>query len=178
MQQRVCVGDGKRRLGIAGQFYGHVPSNLDVAFADVSTGNPTSWSWDFGDGSPLGTGPNPSHTYASAGTYTVTLTASNNCSSGTYQQTITVEDASTGTHLPGEPFGLKVYPNPAADLVNVEIYRHAAGPVALTLTDATGRMVLNSGEQSTAGFILRTGSLAPGVYYLRISTGEGAAVRK
>lgn len=155
------------------------PSNLDVAFADVSTGNPTSWSWDFGDGSPLGTGPNPSHTYASAGMYTVTLTASNSCSSGTYQQTITVEDASTGTQAPGEPFGLKVFPNPAADLVNVEIYRHAAGPVALTLTDATGRTVLSSGpEQPATGFVLRTGSLAPGVYYLRISAGEGAAVRK
>jgi PKD repeat protein len=48
---------------------------LDVAFNDLSTGNPTGWSWTFGDGG-TSTAQNPSHTYAAVGTYTVSLTAS------------------------------------------------------------------------------------------------------
>ncbi|MBK7938544.1 MAG: M36 family metallopeptidase [Lewinellaceae bacterium] len=155
------------------------PNNLEVAFTDISTGNPTSWSWDFGDGTPAVTGQNPVHTYDSAGTYTVTLTAANICNGGTYEQLVTVKSASSGTHLPGEKFGLKVFPNPATDLVQVEIYRSAGDPVTLYLTDAIGRSVLtDSPEQTTNGFALRTAALAPGVYYLRVSAEEGAAVRK
>ncbi len=49
---------------------------LAVSFADVSTGNPTSWSWTFGDGGTATT-QNPSHTYTAAGSYTVSLAATN-----------------------------------------------------------------------------------------------------
>ncbi|MFH2054851.1 MAG: PKD domain-containing protein, partial [bacterium] len=49
---------------------------LAVAFTDLSTNNPTSWSWTFGDGG-TSTAQNPSHTYTAAGTYTVSLTATN-----------------------------------------------------------------------------------------------------
>ncbi|MEA3310681.1 MAG: PKD domain-containing protein, partial [candidate division WOR-3 bacterium] len=49
---------------------------LDVAFTDLSTENPTSWSWDFGDGG-TSTSQNPTHRYNNVGTYTVSLTATN-----------------------------------------------------------------------------------------------------
>jgi parallel beta-helix repeat protein len=45
---------------------------LTVAFSDLSTGNPVSWSWDFGDGG-TSTLQNPSYTYNSPGTYSVSL---------------------------------------------------------------------------------------------------------
>ncbi len=64
-------------------------TGLSVAFADQSTGNPTSWSWDFGDGSKS-TQQNPSHTYAKAGTYAVVLTASNAAGSGSKTKLVTV----------------------------------------------------------------------------------------
>jgi PKD repeat protein/peptidoglycan/xylan/chitin deacetylase (PgdA/CDA1 family) len=50
---------------------GGVP--LDVAFADSSTGEVTSWSWTFGD-TGSSTAQNPSHTYSAPGTYAVSLT--------------------------------------------------------------------------------------------------------
>ncbi len=52
------------------------PPSLSVAFTDLSTGDPTSWSWDFGD-TKTSTIQNPTHVYANEGTYTVSLTAAN-----------------------------------------------------------------------------------------------------
>ena len=61
---------------------------LTVTFADLSTGNPTSWAWDFGNGQ-TSTQQNPGAiTFASVGTFTVKLTATN--SSGSSQATTTV----------------------------------------------------------------------------------------
>jgi PKD repeat protein len=64
-----------------------VSSNI-VSFTNVSTGA-TSFSWSFGDGSSS-TSASPTHTYATDGVYTVVLTASNNCGSSTFTQTVTI----------------------------------------------------------------------------------------
>lgn len=49
-----------------------------VAFTDLSTNTPTSWSWAFAGGTPAtSTTQNPSVVYNTAGTYNVDLTASN-----------------------------------------------------------------------------------------------------
>lgn len=49
-----------------------------VAFTDLSTNNPTSWSWSFPGGTPSSsTAQNPVVTYNTSGTHSVTLTASN-----------------------------------------------------------------------------------------------------
>jgi hypothetical protein len=49
-----------------------------VAFTDLSTNTPTSWSWTFTGGSPSGSNAqNPSVTYNTPGTYAVSLTATN-----------------------------------------------------------------------------------------------------
>jgi PKD repeat protein len=53
---------------------GSVP--LTVAFTDLSTGSPTSWSWTFGDGGSS-TAQHPSHEYTAANAYTVSLTVQN-----------------------------------------------------------------------------------------------------
>ena len=59
---------------------------LSVAFTDLSTESPTSWSWDFGDGG-TSTVQNPTHQYMTAGTYTVSLTATNAYGSDTETKT-------------------------------------------------------------------------------------------
>lgn len=49
-----------------------------IAFTDLSTGDPTSWSWTFAGGEPASsTEQNPTVTYAVAGTYEVSLTVIN-----------------------------------------------------------------------------------------------------
>ena len=59
---------------------------LQVAFTDLSSGHPTSWSWDFGDGT-TSTSRNPNHTYVNPGIYSVALTASNGSGSDTKTRT-------------------------------------------------------------------------------------------
>jgi len=62
------------------------PASLSVAFTDLSTENPTSWSWDFGD-TRTSTTQNPTHVYNNEGTYTVSLTAANAYGSDTETKT-------------------------------------------------------------------------------------------
>jgi PKD repeat protein len=66
-----------------------VTNALNCQFADASSGAPTAWFWDFGDGG-TSTVQNPNHVFAMPGTYNVCLTVSNNCSTGTYCDTVTI----------------------------------------------------------------------------------------
>ena len=54
---------------------------LNVAFQDLSTGNPVSWVWDFGDGQ-VSALQNPVHKYTEPGLYSVSLFAQNEFYSG------------------------------------------------------------------------------------------------
>jgi len=93
---------------------GNVP--LDVAFSDLSTNGPTSWSWTFGAGGSS-TAQNPGHTYAAVGSYTVSLTATNNDGTDTETKTgyITVTDPGTGG---------------AMHVASISVSRKSAGPNA------------------------------------------------
>lgn len=148
--------------------------NLGVNFTDNSTGSPVSWSWNFGDGSPASSLQNPAHTYASAGTYTVELTVSNGVCSSTFRQEVTV--GVTGTHDPGEAYGLRVFPNPASDAVSIEFLQPVSGQTSLEIRDAAGRLIrtqyLNAQRTS-----IHTAALAAGVYQFRVTGADGASVR-
>ena len=61
---------------------------LNVNFVNQSV-DATTFLWDFGDGQSSGMN-SPIHTYDSAGTYVVCLTATNNCGSSTFCDTITL----------------------------------------------------------------------------------------
>ncbi len=71
-----------------------------VAFTDLSTNSPTSWSWTFAGGTPgSSTVQNPVVTYNTVGVYTVTLTAGNSGGSDVETKTnyITVVAAGGGS---------------------------------------------------------------------------------
>ncbi len=77
-----------------------------VAFTDLSTGGPTSWSWSFTGGTPnTSTVQNPTITYNSAGTYAVSLTATNGSGSDTETKTayISVNANPTATATANSP---------------------------------------------------------------------------
>jgi PKD repeat protein len=62
-------------------------SGRDVTFTNT-TQQGDSYNWDFGDATARVTQPNPTHTYTRAGTFVVTLTATNNCGTNIYRDTV------------------------------------------------------------------------------------------
>jgi PKD repeat protein len=64
---------------------------LSVAFADNSSGTPTSWSWNFGDGQ-TSTEQSPSHLYGAPGAYAVTLTVANPAGTSSVSKNVSVAD--------------------------------------------------------------------------------------
>ena len=76
---------GNNTFCSAGYYYmtpGPTGSLLEVAFADISSGNVIAWDWDFGDGTSS-TNQNPVHTYNTFGVFQVCLDiyTSDSCSS-------------------------------------------------------------------------------------------------
>lgn len=69
-----------------------VSAGTTVQFYDTTGNEPTTWLWDFGDGVGNSTDQNPTYVYGEAGTYTVTLTATNECGTTVYQDTVTIAE--------------------------------------------------------------------------------------
>lgn len=89
-------------------------------------------------------------------------------------------DAITGTEDPEYVKNIQVYPNPANQLVNIELPAAAAKPTPVVLIDAFGKTVYQSefrmGEKTKA---VSTEAMADGVYMLQLTTPGGSkAVRK
>ena len=154
-----------------------VSDKLVATFTNNSTGNPSSFSWKFGDGATSSL-QNPVHTYAAPGTYTVELTVSDGNCSSVFTQTITV--MTSGVNQAADPFGLHIYPNPAADeAVNIDFQQVPAGPIQLKLCDAAGRLCfINTYEFPGNRILLNTVGLAAGVYQVQISGKTGMTTRK
>jgi hypothetical protein len=66
---------------------------------------------------------------------------------------------------------LQVYPNPAANELNIDVHRFA-GDCAISVYDYSGKRVVYTvvtGEQTVS---INTSGLAAGVYYLSVQNGE------
>lgn len=84
--------------------------------------------------------------------------------------------------LPQEPaLGLKVFPNPAAQALQVELQNDYQGQVTLLLQDLTGRIVSETTlpkEGVSVAHQFDLSGLAKGVYLLDVRQGEQRSVRK
>ena len=78
-------------------------NTYDVDFTNTST-NATSYSWNFGDGN-TSSETNPSHTYLNDGMYDVVLTATNNCGSVNFTQTVNIANTPTANWTSGPSEG-------------------------------------------------------------------------
>lgn len=138
-----------------------------VTFANTSTGA-TSYSWDFGDQSNSSAA-TPSHAYVGNGVYTVTLTAINgNCTDVvSFDVTISVGmDELTGLS------NVKIYPNPANDLLNIDYNKNGDDAIEISVIDQFGRVITSINGLSN-GFnhnTMNVSNLGSGVYYVRFTT--------
>jgi len=79
-----------------------------------------------------------------------------------------------------DTYGLKVYPNPTHDIINVKIQTDAQEAVAKILNYQgqiiENKILNNPGEDSKIRFNM--GNYAPGIYYLRINTKDDVYIKK
>lgn len=133
-------------------------------FSDTSTPPATGWLWNFGDGE-TSTQQNPVHLYISPGTYTVTLTISNyNCSSQITQQVIVI-DSETGITELSDGTAIKIYPNPATDILNI-VLPESLVKSQFELYDATGR-VITTQQLTNINNQIDISPLTSGMYFFR-----------
>ena len=88
--------DGLQITGVSAIEQVEVTTGEEIAFADMSTGNPTAWQWSFPGGTPAtSTEQNPRVYYTRDGLYDVTLTVSNADGSDTKTRTAFVRVTGT-----------------------------------------------------------------------------------
>ena len=80
------------------------------------------------------------------------------------------------------PDGVIIYPNPAAEILQIEFILPADGPVNLELANLQGITVMQSGQHLlTSGWHnehLDIVGLPPGVYFLRVTAGGKTILKK
>jgi endoglucanase len=85
-----------------------------------------------------------------------------------------------GEATPSVSFGWDVYPNPATNLTLIRLQATTAADAVAEIVDNTGRVVQRKSLQIQAGvnqWGLVIPQLAPGVYYVRLSTGSTTSAR-
>jgi hypothetical protein len=73
-----------------------------------------------------------------------------------------------------EAFQLSVYPNPFADVVNIETYKmNEAKKYYVSITDIQGKEVIKNRPLTTnSSYQIKTGNLASGQYFVCIMEGS------
>jgi len=146
---------------------------LMVAFTDLSTGLPDSWTWSFGDGDTA-TAQNPVHTYTRAGIFSVTLTVANSAGTDSMIRTDYIRVTSalaptasfTGTPVAGyEPLLVQFNDTSTGNITQWSwtfgdgttsseqspnhTYSKGHYPVSLTVSNETGSDTLTKSEYIT-----------------------------
>lgn len=147
-----------------------------VVFRNTSEGAGAAF-WDFGDGTHSSDW-HGSHVYQTPGEYLVRLVVENGACSKVNTQSIKVVDPSAN----GNAFqDLRVYPNPVINQTHLDLPAMFEGEVALTLTDAQGKLILIRTETVKPGeghLTLDLGHLAGGLYLLNVESGADQATLK
>jgi bacillolysin len=114
-----------------------------------------------------------------AHTLTYTYTDTTGCT-GTIPQTFYV-DACTGIYTAEAATGISVYPNPANNIVTVELQLQSAQEVEINLLNMLGQIVYSSNANEATGISkvnINSASLPRGVYLLQVKTVNGTQVKK
>jgi PKD repeat protein len=123
--------------------------------------------WDFGDNYSSNL-VSPVHCYTTPGNYSVTVTAYGACDTTT--KTIIINSA---VAIPEHSLAaISIAPNPATTTLNITGLTIAA---TAEVYDISGKQLLSQPLNTQA---IDISNLAPGLYFIRISTAEGSVVKK
>ena len=76
---------------------------------------------------------------------------------------------------------IKVFPNPASDLLNISFMMEDDTPVLCKIMDVTGKLLYNKQIEANGGLIeesVNISEFAKGIYFLRIETSKGTTIEK
>jgi len=147
---------------------------------------PLTYLWSWGD-STFSTTAYPSHTYAGPGMYQIclTITDATGCTSTTCYNwsllrlqggapvTINVIQGTTGLNETDISGTLNVYPNPASDLLNIELMNPTGEPAIIELYSLDGRLVKDLGThfEPSAKLNINLDGTQAGIYILKVAAG-------
>ncbi|MEZ4960018.1 MAG: choice-of-anchor B family protein [Saprospiraceae bacterium] len=163
LQPDLVVVDG---LPTAGYIFSI--NDLAVNFTNTSE-NATAYTWDFGDNTGSSTDENPNYTYAGPGEYEVTMTATNDCGSQAFSQTVNI--GANATHILDEKYyTLSAVPNPFSEHIAVQyVLSNPFKNASISVCNILGEEIARVPVKAAAGNIY-LGDKIPesGVYYIRI----------
>lgn len=151
---------------IVADFYEIITDFNSVEFVNESTGG-ISYFWDFDDGETSDEFA-PTHTYADNGSYDVTLEVTNEIDCSQIFEKVLLID---GLGLDESKYFISVYPNPAAEILNIQ---SAVNLSKLTLVDPSGAVVYST-EAYTANEMIQIdlSEYASGIYILTAISFDG-----
>lgn len=144
-------------------------AGLGVSFVNHSE-NATGYLWNFGDGT-TDTAANPAHIFQQDGNFYVCLSAYKACDTVQFCDTVNIN--SLGIHENHFAAQVKVYPNPAQNLLHLKNVPVGAN---YFISDLMGRK-LQSGRVGDAKNIL-VNRLSAGLYFLYLKAPQGSTVLK
>jgi hypothetical protein len=152
------------------------PDKVDV---DASTSVGHLFSWDFGDGNSA-TGIIASHTYMNGGNYTITCVVVDTVCNTVDTQTFAV-NMTIGVTENELSRSLNIYPNPSTGVFNIVFDIAIRQEVEISVIDALGRTIeieYLSGQAGTITHQIDLSNHARGLYFVRITAGENAVIKK
>ena len=153
---------------------------IPVSFSNLSQ-NSTHGFWELGDGTTT-TDLNPTHTYAAPGTYAVVLFAldSSGCVDSSLHTLIVNSPPVGREELSASSELLKVWPNPASEVIHVVFRGEKSSALEVSLLDVWGRSLWQKSASAAKEhtFEIPTTSIARGIYLLRLESAQSRMVRK
>ena len=157
-----------------------VCTGRQVVFHDDSYDGITSRLWEFEGGNPAtSTGNDPVVVYAQPGTFDVRLTVSDGTNTRSITKTRYIDArfcTATGEQLSSR---VRLYPNPASDIVTVELSGKLPAVVTTEIIHPSGARILNQ-QHSVAGnkLTVNLSGISPGLYLIRVSGESFTVVEK
>jgi PKD repeat protein len=134
---------------------------LMIEFSNNSQ-NAISYEWDFDDGN-TSTDFEPNHTYINEGIYNVCLTAYGLCDTTVNCNTITVEKNNVGLNEEMLSLGIKIYPNPASDIITIE---KESDNISKAIIYAANGKIIDEIELSSVSTQISIQNWNSGIYFL------------